>query len=319
MNSPALNQRLINTSLLCNNKGPNIQDDGNSTPNKLTGPVVASHRRGSGSGAITTTTTTMTTTQMVMNTMHPSKKYVDTDDHFKTCSVDVGPANDDCNHGINISDTSSSNSTTSTAHNIKKTVRLATDKRGRILCEHYRNREPKNKKEMMACFYTMNEFKEFRRECKQEAILQQKTLYRDNFAAVYAACTTGIFKNVTRERAYISAATCRGLEVVVFPTLHNDRKNMIATVLRTQASLPDHMNYTERMETIASASRFLSKQTRQLARVLGSGDAAVVVANQRIESLQRQQQQQQQQHDSKTGTVISAMNTVVVPHCYVSC
>lgn len=200
----------------------------------------------------------------------------------------------------------------------EKKVQFATDRKGRVLCEVYRNREPKNKKEMLACFYTLNEFKEFRRECKQEAIMQQKTSYREHFSAVYAACTTGNFKNVTRERAYISAATCRGLEVVVFPTLHSDRKNMIATVLKTQASLPDHMDWEERSETIAAASRFLTKQARQLARVLGSGDAAVVVANQRIESLQQQKQQHQSSPNGRNGKSKPSKN-VVIPHCFVTC
>jgi hypothetical protein len=232
----------------------------------------------------------------------PSKNVAVDWKHRSKCVTVLEPSKENCddNH--------------SPPHEGKK-VQFATDRKGRLLCEFYRNREPKNKKEMLACFYTLNEFKEFRRECKQEAIMQQKTSYRDHFSAVYAACTTGNFKNVTRERAYISAATCRGLEVVVFPTLHGDRRNMIATVLKTQASLPDHMNAEERTETIAAASRFLTKQARQLARVLGSGDAAVVVANQRIESLQ---QQQQQSPKAKTGKSNLSKN-VMIPHCFVSC
>lgn len=232
----------------------------------------------------------------------------------------------------------------STSINGKKKVRFAADRKGYVHCEYFRNMNPKSKQESLECFYQMNDFQQFRRECKQEAILQQKTsTYRDNFAAVYAACTTGNFKNVTRERAYISAASCRGLEVVVFPTLHSDRKSTIATILKTQRSLPATMtDYSERSETIAAASRYLSKQARQLARVFGSGDAAVVIANQRIESIQQQQQTQKQtpqqqssssrkpcsdsddQSSDDATTQIKpprrkSNSSAVIPHCFVTC
>jgi hypothetical protein len=189
--------------------------------------------------------------------------------------------------------------TTSSCASTPKNVRFMLDKKGRVLCETHKNRVHRTKKEMGACWYTPTEFKQFRRDCKQEAISQQKTSYRENFAAVYAACTQGSFKGVTKERAYISSASCRGLEVVVFPTLHGDRKNAIKTVLKTQAALPETMSATMRDEALASASRFLSKQARQLARVLGSGDAAVSVANNRIAALQ----------NSKG----------VIPNCFISC
>lgn len=280
MNSPVIHDHALNRSLLSNN-GPFIKDDDSAVPIKLVGA---------------TTLIRGTTSPIEV----PSKNAaVDWKRHSKFV---LEPK------------LNKENSVNSYSLPHKK-VQFATDRKGRVLCEVYRNREPKNKKEMLACFYTLNEFKEFRRECKQEAIMQQKTSYRDHFSAVYAACTTGNFKNVTRERAYISAATCRGLEVVVFPTLHSDRKNMIATVLKTQASLPDHMDSEARTETIAAASRFLTKQARQLARVLGSGDAAVVVANQRIESLQ---QQKQQSPKAKNGKSKAAKN-LVIPHCFVTC
>jgi hypothetical protein len=202
------------------------------------------------------------------------------------------------------SSTSSNNSTFSSSNdNSKGVARFATDKRGRVLCVHHRNRDIRTKKETLDCWYTPNDFRQFRNDCKQEAIKQQKTSYRDNFAAVYAACTKGNFKGVTKERAYISAASCRGLEVVVFPTLHSDRKNTIATVLKTQAALPRSVPQATRADAIASASRYLSKQARQLARVLGSGDAAVVVANNRIAALQ---------HEQKS-------KSLVVPHCFITC
>ena len=220
----------------------------------------------------------------------------------------------------------------------RKEVRFVVDRKGHARCEYFRNMNPKSKQESLDCFYQMSDFQQFRRECKQEALLQQKTsTYRDNFAAVYAACTTGNFKNVTRERAYISAATCRGLEVVVYPTLHRDRKNTIATILKNQRSLPATMTeYSQRAETIAAASRYLSKQARQLARVFGSGDAAVVIANQRIESIQQQTTQEQQQQElqqskkpcsesSEDATLQikqlrrKSNSNVVVPHCFVTC
>jgi hypothetical protein len=285
MNSPVIHEHALNRSLLSNNHRPFIKDDDNGVPIKLMGA-----------------TTLLRGTASPMEVL--SKNVAVDWKHRSKYEVDSKPNKENFLDNYSL------------PHKGKK-VQFAMDRKGRVLCEVYRNREPKSKKEMLACFYTLNEFKEFRRECKQEAIMQQKTPYRDHFSAVYAACTTGNFKNVTRERAYISAATCRGLEVVVFPTLHSDRKNMIATVLKTQSSLPNHMDSEERRETIAAASRFLTKQARQLARVLGSGDAAVVIANQRIESLQ-QQRQQQQSPKAKNGKSKSSKN-LVIPHCFVTC
>ena len=285
MNSPVLHPQTLNRSLLSNN-GPFIKEDDVAVPIKLIGATTLIRGNNSDMEVPSKNATTV-------DWKRRPKSVVDSKINKENCcEMDALP------------------------RFTRKKVQFLTDRKGRVMCEIHRNREPKSKKEMLACFYTLNEFKEFRRECKQEALTQQKTNYRDHFAVVYAACTTGNFKNVTRERAYISAATCRGLEVVVFPTLHSDRKNMIATVLKTQASLPDHMNLDERTETIAAASRFLTKQARQLARVLGSGDAAVVVANQRIESLQ--QQQQQQSPSAKAGKSKLAKN-VVIPHCFVTC
>jgi hypothetical protein len=205
-----------------------------------------------------------------------------------------------------------------------KHVCFITDRKGHLICDLFKNKDPKTKQETIDCFYQMHDFQQFRRECKQEAILQQKTTaYRDNFSAVYAACTTGNFKNVTRERAYISAASCRGLEVVVFPTLHVDRKNTIATVLRTQKALPISMLYSDRCEAIAAASRYLSKQARQLARVFGSGDAAVVIANRRIETQHQPNSECDVDHNRSTPTNHpsrrKSKSGVVVPQCFVSC
>lgn len=163
-----------------------------------------------------------------------------------------------------------------------KAVRFATDKNGDVLCKTHSMKGRRTKKEAAACWYTMEQFKQFRVDCKKEAILQQKTSYRENFAKVYQACKTGKFKNVTKERAYVSAASCRGLEAVVYSTLQGDRKNALSTVLKTQEAVPKDMSVEKKQEMIASASRFMTKQARQLARVLGSGDAAVVVANNRI-------------------------------------
>ena len=175
---------------------------------------------------------------------------------------------------------SSSSSSLSSA--VRKRVHFACDNKGRVHCEKHSNYTPRNRKEVQASWYTPSQFMSFRKSCRDEAILISKSSYCKNFAAVYEACNTGNFKLVTKQRAYVSAATCRGLEVVVFPTLHHDRKNAIRQVLKIQAALPRDMALEKRDEALAGASRFLSKKARQLARVLGSGDAAVVVANERI-------------------------------------
>jgi hypothetical protein len=175
-----------------------------------------------------------------------------------------------------------STSSTSVSTVAPKRVTFAFDNKGRVQCEYYRNYEPRNRKEVLASWYNPSQFMAFRKECRMEAIMISKSSYCQNFAAVYEACNTGNFKSVTKQRAYVSAASCRGLEVVVFPTLHHDRKNAIHPVLKTQEALPRDMPVEKRQDALASASRFLSKKARQLARILGSGDAAVVVANERI-------------------------------------
>jgi hypothetical protein len=164
----------------------------------------------------------------------------------------------------------------------KKGVSFVIDHKGRVHKETFKYQQQRTKKEVQDCWYTQEEFKQFRADCKREAISQQKTAYRENFAAVYEACKKGTFKSVTKQRAYVSAASCRGLEAVVYQALQADRKNLLVTVIKTQRALPETLCSEKREEAIANASRFLSKQARQLARVLGSGDAAVVMANDRI-------------------------------------
>lgn len=163
-----------------------------------------------------------------------------------------------------------------------KRVGFVTDHKGRVYKETFKYQQQRTKHEVKDCWYTQEQFKQFRADCKKEAISQKKTSYQENFAAVYEACKKGSFKSVTKERAYVSAASCRGLEAIVYQPLQADRKNLLVTVLKTQRSLPKAMAEEKREEAIASASRFLSKQARQLARVLGSGDAAVVMANDRL-------------------------------------
>jgi hypothetical protein len=164
----------------------------------------------------------------------------------------------------------------------KNTVAFAMDSKGRVQKQTFKYQQQRTKREVQDCWYTPEEFKQFRADCKKEAITQQKTAYRENFTAVYEACKKGNFKTVTKQRAYVSAATCRGLEAIVYQPLQADRKNLLVTVIKTQRALPETLSLDKRDEAIASASRFLSKQARQLARVLGSGDAAVVMANDRL-------------------------------------
>ena len=103
---------------------------------------------------------------------------------------------------------SSSSSSLSSA--VRKRVHFACDNKGRVHCEKHSNYTPRNRKEVQASWYTPSQFMSFRKSCRDEAILISKSSYCKNFAAVYEACNTGNFKLVTKQRAYISAATCRG-------------------------------------------------------------------------------------------------------------
>jgi hypothetical protein len=165
-----------------------------------------------------------------------------------------------------------------------KSVRFATDRSGRVIGEKHYDSCRRNEQEANDSWYSQSEFLLFRRKCKREAEQMRNTMYRERFAAVYKACSTGNFKSVTKERAYVSAATCRGLELVVNPELYTNRKKVINEFLETQATLPLDMCPSKREEILSNTSRSLTKQARQFARLLGSGDAAVVVANNRIEA-----------------------------------
>lgn len=169
----------------------------------------------------------------------------------------------------------------------EKKVHFATDNNGNVTRKMFVNQESRTQQETKASWYTAEEFMRFRRECRKEIFSMSKTNYDRLFGAVYEACSTGNFKAVTKERAYISAASCRGLEAVLYPTLQANRKDTVRSILKAQSALSKEMPAVKRQEILASTSRLLTKKARQLGRVLGSGDAAVVVANERIEASQQ--------------------------------
>jgi hypothetical protein len=158
----------------------------------------------------------------------------------------------------------------------RKRVRFATDTEGNVLCHELENKEPPmTEDEIEASWCSPTEFKLFRRLCRKEVRTARKTTYRTDFRKLYTACEEGDVTSVMQEKQAIANSSCRGLELLIFPDLHSDRKTAIRTIIRTQKALPVCLTAEHREKALASVSRFLSKQTRQLSHLLGTGDAAV--------------------------------------------
>jgi hypothetical protein len=74
----------------------------------------------------------------------------------------------------------------------------------------------------------------------------------------------------------VSSTGIRGLEVIAFPPIKRHRRAAIQGFIRAQSKLPGQMPETEKQVVLASKSRLLSRPFRQLAWVLGAGDALAV-------------------------------------------
>lgn len=133
---------------------------------------------------------------------------------------------------------------------------------------------PLRKTEKEEQWWGQSDFKLFRHYSKKEAASQDAAFLKD-FGMVYDACVKGEVKKCIRECLKVSSSPARGLESIVYPALMRDRKLTIQGFLRAQTKLPENMDGDKREQVLASTSRYLTRQARQLAKVLGSGDAAV--------------------------------------------
>ena len=134
-----------------------------------------------------------------------------------------------------------------------------------------------SEEELRDRWFTAMEFATFKQNCKLIARECKQTVYVEQFGVVYAAAKHGNdLKRVAAERSRVCASPCRGLERLIFNELGMEAKTVINSVLRAQAE-------NQSKQSIAACSRGCSKRARNLARILGHGDAAYVRACRRVE------------------------------------
>ena len=139
--------------------------------------------------------------------------------------------------------------------------------------------------ECEAMWYRSSDFKYFRKYGKKLATLAAASKYGTDLLKTCNACgdTT---KNDASLAKYskIANSAARGLEILVAPQLNKDRRGAIRSVLKAQEKLNDGGATTaEREEMLSATSQILSRQTRIMARLLGSGDAHVAATFQKEE------------------------------------
>lgn len=153
--------------------------------------------------------------------------------------------------------------------------------------------------EMLAVWWQIPDFKNFRRFCRKEARrAAEEPGFIDDFQYVYEACHSGNLlkqlqwhsehgtSSAPKARSSVPAETAsltdcirivntpyRGLEMAIFRPLLKDRRTAIRTVLAIQDKLPATKSLQEREVILASKSRFLTRKARQMARVMGSADS----------------------------------------------
>ena len=162
----------------------------------------------------------------------------------------------------------------------KKRVRFATDPSGKILCQRYNNYNPILKCEKKQIWYKRSDFKRFRKEGYKEAIIARTSSFATDFHRVYESCSSLEKLQALTEQhtVVVSQSKYRGYEAVVFyRTLQTVRKASVQQILQMhqQHVSCNVMTPEERAEKLGAKSRTLSKKSRRLAYVLGSGDAVV--------------------------------------------
>lgn len=162
----------------------------------------------------------------------------------------------------------------------KKRVRFATDPKGKMLCQRYNNYNPIRRCEKKLIWYRKSDFKKFRKEGQTEAVVARMSSFAKDFQRVYESCSSlETLKALTEKHTLVvSESKYRGYEAVVFySTLQTVRKASRKQILQMQQQhvCCNFMTPEERAEELGAKARALSKKSRRLAYVLGSGDAAV--------------------------------------------
>lgn len=162
----------------------------------------------------------------------------------------------------------------------KKRVQFASNARGKILCQEYKNFNPIQKCQHELVWYKRDDLKRFRDEKRKEAFAAWESSFTSDCRVIYETCESSEklrFLNQNSTTA-VSVSECRGFEsVTVCHVTHANRKSIIKQVLKTQQQHAAYniMTADERAEELGNMSRTLTKVSRRLAYLLGSGDSVV--------------------------------------------
>lgn len=161
----------------------------------------------------------------------------------------------------------------------KKCVHFASDANGKILCQIQKNHSIR-KGDHPLIWYKRDDFHRFRKEGRKERVEARKSSFIQDFLKVYDACKSSEKLRSLNQKYYtaVSGSKYRGYEAAVFYNiLHKERTVFMRQVLEMQQRHVscNIMTLDERAEELGNKSRTLSKISRRLAHVIGTGDSVV--------------------------------------------
>jgi hypothetical protein len=169
-----------------------------------------------------------------------------------------------------------------TNKHLKPTVWFAMDlDTGKVMSKMYSDYLPIHKSEHRKVWYRQRDYERFRRENKRITNAARQTSYVADFARVYhSTISSKRLRSLTKKQTVaVADSPNRGFEAAIFlDTLGTDRRACVSQIVEMQdhfLTLGDYLSAEEREQKLAVLSRSLTKQTRRLAFVLGSGDALV--------------------------------------------
>jgi hypothetical protein len=161
----------------------------------------------------------------------------------------------------------------------KRTVRFLVDDTGSIITTEYAHFSPLQKHEKHKVWYRRKDYKRIRKLHHEQAEQGRKSTFAKEFRRVYEACSSSSkLRELSQKHMHaVSESRYRGSEpAIFFRTLSEERRQIKKKILKTQQqylSCKEVMTATERMEALGEIARTLTKHSRRLAHVLGSGDA----------------------------------------------
>ena len=203
-----------------------------------------------------------------------------------TTSGDSMSSSSNCGSSSSSSHDGTTTTTTTTTTRKQPRVAFQRDRYGRTVVHEYPSYlDELTIEDRDAIWYKKHEYRYWKKYGKKLASVASDSKYGKDLEKVCKACSkagaTDVGTNATDvvdRYSKIANSTARGLEVMVAPHLLRGRKGTIRSVLKAQDRLPSEMPYPERAELLRATSCILSRSTKILARILGTGDANVADA-----------------------------------------